>query len=462
MKKNLWMLAMAAFAMTACTSEDVPTAQVTENDWVSPDGQVLVQLSAEGLPEPTVSLGRAAITGTNIVSLDDLGIFALGRGATSYNANTNNEILLKNVIAKGTEVTTLDQELHTTIDEQGNTVPLKRIRLYESEENKNAGKASIYYYPIKPDYNYDFYGYYPRQTEVTYGTDVEVTFEATDGSMDIITGKQVENAPTMQPGSLFMNEATENNTNTEPIDGYNSKYIRSIKYHNWLIDEGKQTGKEKQRFVPNIKFEHRTALLNFFIVANDKQAGAPDTDLPDEDEAYNDQYKATKLRVFDLYMLNVNTKAKWSVISNEITWATPQDLEVCKFEENEGDATVWESKDINIVDADGNLTYTRPGVLTMIPAENKNVAKQAGYMLVEPKEDGYQIKLSVLAPSTDNTANGKIIPEWQQTTLSIPTKLEAGHSYNVYIQLNALQEVNIHAELVGWIEEEDDIDIPVE
>ena len=56
MKKNLWIWAIAALSMAACTSEDVPTTEqiVTENDWISPDGRVVVQLGAESTPAAVI------------------------------------------------------------------------------------------------------------------------------------------------------------------------------------------------------------------------------------------------------------------------------------------------------------------------------------------------------------------------------------------------------------------------
>lgn len=431
MKKNLWIWAIVALSMAACTSEDVPTTEqiVTENDWISPDGRVVVQLSADGLPTPTASVGRAAIVGSDISLLDNLGIFALDRNNTAnYNTNSNNDVLLGNIRAKGTTEETLEPGLHT-YDVEGQPQPLKRIRLFNSEANKTSGIASIYYYPIQPSNNYNFYGYYPRQEDknVAYGANtVTVTFAATDGSVDLITGRQEENAPTMDAGSLFVNEDTENNTNTAALDGYNSKYIRSIKYHNWLLDENKQTGKDKQRFVPNIKFEHQTALLQFFIIANDKQAGA--TQPP-----YDDQLQTCSLRVKDLIMEDVNTVATWNVLSNAITWNTPADLPMVT--------------DKNYIDAWENDA--------MVPADNKGNAKQAGYLMVEPKAN-YEVTLTVLAP----TGDGDAIPAEQTTTLSIPTEFEAGYKYNVYIQLYALQQVEISAELVDW-KSGDDVYVPV-
>lgn len=436
MKKNIWIWAIAALSMAACTSEDAPTPEqiVTENDWISPDGRVVVQLSADGLPTPTASVGRAAIEGTDIALLDDLGIFALDRKSTAnYSTNSNNDVLLGNIRAKGTKEETLEPELHTHVVE-GQTQSLKRISLFSSEANQENGTVSIYYYPIQPSNNYNFYGYYPRQEDanVTYGSNtVTVKFAATDGSVDLITGTQETNAPTMEIGSLFVNEDDTDNTNTVALDGYNSKYIRSIKYHNWLIDEGKQSDKEKQRFVPNIKFEHKTALLQFFIVANDKQAGA-------QTPPYDDQLQACSLRVKELIMEDVNTVATWDVKSNNITWSTPNDLVMVTDDRYN---SAWDKTDVN-----------KP---VMIPADKKENAQQAGYLMVEPKAN-YEVTLTVIAP----TGDGDAIPAEQTTTLSIPTEFKAGYKYNVYIQLYALQQVEISAELVDWIQG-DDVDVPV-
>ena len=431
MKKNLWIWAIAALSMAACTSEDVPTTEqiVTENDWISPDGRVVVQLSADGLPTPTASVGRAAIVGSDISLLDNLGIFALDRNNTAnYNTNSNNDVLLGNIRAKGTTDVTLEPDLHT-YEVRGETQALKRIRLYNSEANKTNNQASIYYYPIQPSNNYNFYGYYPRQEDanVTYGTNtVKVKFAATDGSVDLITGTQEENAPTMVAGSLFVNEDAENNTNTAALDGYNSKYIRSIKYHNWLLEENIQTEKDKQRFVPNIKFEHRTALLQFFIVANDKQAGA-------QTPPYDDQLQTCSLRVKDLIMEDVNTVATWEVKSNEIEWSTPADLTMQTSDEY---SEAWDGA-------------------AMKPADEKDNAKQAGYLMVQPKAN-YEVTLTVIAP----TGDGDAIPAEQTTTLTIPTEFKAGYKYNIYIQLYALQQVEISAELVDWVQGED-VFVPV-
>lgn len=483
MKKNLWIWALAALSMSACTSEDTPTTpEVTENDWESPDGRVLIQLSADGLPMPSASIGRAAIEGEDIEQLNNLGIFALSRGGDDkeftdidYANNSgfsvisgdeklkqDNEVLLDNVFAKGTDVTTLDKDLHEN---------LKRIRLYQSVSDSD---ASIYYYPIQPKDNYNFYGYYPYQGEkskVKYEpSSVLVEFEPTDGSIDIITGRQATVAPTMAKNTLYVDENDQTKQNASAFDGYNSRYIRNIKYHNWLIQDKEFDGTKKQ-FVPAIQFKHRTAFLEFFIIANDKQAGAtPDDNEDDENEPYIDIEKTKQLRVKDLFLVNENKVATWNVIDNNITWSSPSNMNMIPLTLNDLNIprrqADFHNKRIEDITDEDILTEAdyekiwKNGL--MVPAVKSSGAGAAGYLLVQPKTQ-YQVSLTIVAPGDA----GHAVPDEQTTTLNITLPndpegkgFQEGVRYRIYIQLNALQEVSIHAELADW-EQGDDVFIPV-
>lgn len=438
MKKNIWIWAIAALSMAACTSEDVPTPEqiVTENDWISPDGRVVVQLSAEGLPTPTASVSRAPISGTNIKELNDLGIFALARGGdyTVTNTPTTPTVLLDNIWAKGQESETIDNTIH--VDE--NNQALKRISLYAE---KDATNASIYYYPISAKYNYDFYGYYPYSTEITKSaSDVTVKFDISEGDVDLITGKATV-APAINDTKLFVDEE-----NDAPIigtgsvwDGYNARYIRKIKYSNELVDKHSEAATTNNitalRYVPNIKFGHRTTQLRFFVVANDKQAT-------------EDKNATELLRVTDMILKGVPTEATWSLTSDQITWSNSTNTEMAM---NPLETEVW---------VDGQI---KP--LTEVPStQDDKDAKQAGYLMVAP-QDSYKLALKVHAPVP---TTGSAVPQIQDTEVTIQMKDEAGQVvpfeegkyYNVYIQLNALQEVLITAELVDWVEG-DDVFVPV-
>ena len=441
MKKNIWIWAIAALSMAACTSEDVPTTEqiVTENDWISPDGQVLVQLSAEGLPAPTANVSRAPITGTDIKVLDDLGVFALARGGnyTVTNTHTTPPVLLDNIWAKGQESTTLDDQIHT--DENGD--PLKRISLYAE---KGATNASIYYYPISAANNYDFYGYYPYQesSKVTKSaSDVTVSFDLSDGDIDLITGK-AEPAPQIADNKLFI-EVKEGapvvGDAAKVWDGYNARYIRKIKYSNELVGQYAQAATENQintlRYVPNIKFGHRTTQLRFFVVANDKQAS-------------DDKTATQSLRVTDMALKGVPTEATWSLTTDKINWSNSTNTEIPM---QPLETSVWVDNQIQ--------------PLAEIPSTQINKdANQAGYLMVAPLES-YKLALKVHAP-VPNT--GSAVPQVQDTEVTIQMKDEAGQVvpfeegkfYNIYIQLNALQDVLITAELADWVEGEN-VFVPV-
>ena len=438
MKKNLWMLAMAAFAMAACTSEDVPTAQVTENDWISPDGHVLIQLSAEGLPTPTASVSRAPISGSEIKDLNDLGIFALSKTG-NYTDNSNVEtptVLLNNVWGKGSESFTIDNTIH--VDNQGDA--LNRISLYAQ---KNAANSSIYYYPISTKHEYNFYGYFPYQdSESTNNVnitanDVNISFDLSSGDIDMITGR-AEAATPIADSKLFVeekNNAPVVGTSGSTWNGYNARYIRKVKYSNELVGkyetEATANGITTHTYVPNIKFEHRTTQLRFFVVANDKQAT-------------EDKEATQNLRVDEIKLLGIQTSATWSLKSNQVTWSG-SNKDIAMQNLNTGITTIWENGKI-------------------IPAAEITNAdsqeQQAGYLMVKP-QNAYKLHLKVHAPVEEGES---VIPQQRETEITVQLKDQSdfiqGKYYNVFIQLNALQEVLVTAELADWAKG-DDVFVPV-
>ena len=456
MKKNLWIWALAALSMTACTSEDAPSQDqvVTENDFESPDGQVVVQLSADALPVPTASVGGRAIgpvEGTDIVTLDSLGIFALARGG-DYTANTttNTTILLDNVLAAGKETATLDPNLHKGSDGEA----LKRISLYSSQVNKNSGLAAVYYYPITATYNYDFYGYHPYQNTSIEKEENEIIvhFDMSKGNIDLITGK-AEPADPIANTALYVeekNEAAVKGTGETVWQGYNARYIRKIKYSNELVeknaDQAEIDGIFPITYVPNIHFKHRTTQLRFFVVANDKQATV-------------DKEATQKLKVGKIHLQEIPINASWRVTetadnsTDDIEWGVANGTLNMQEMKNSG---AW-------INEDDPATEDLNETECIEPAVDVNSAKQAGYLMVAPRTT-YKLGLTVYAP----VAAGSAVPPKQETTITIQmldedknqVSFEEGKFYNIYIQLNALQEVNISAELVNW-EKGDDVFIPV-
>ena len=444
-------LAAACFSMAGCSNDDAPSIpQTSPDDFESADGQLVIQLGAESSAQATIT--RSIIEGENITALNDLGIFALNRNVSSYSpdettnweSSATKNILLWNVIAKGQDQDPYDPEVNGG----------KKVYLYKNATEAGNGRASVYYYPMQGNQNYNFYGYFPRQegTPAIEGGKAVVNFNNLNGSEDIIVGAAPQ-APTVFENQLYtsLNESNEPQlgTNNTALNGYNSKYIRKIKYHNWLIDTYKTEEKytNKKPFVPNISFEHKTALLYFQVITAGDQAGGSDP--------YNDREEARKLRVSDL-KISMKTTAKLDVVASTVSW-TGTESAVTVQKESDGDIDVWDSEKIKPQLYDENKSA----------AQAKNdTYKSCGYMLVEPRNGTaespatYTITLKVHAPSE---ANG--IPETQDITLTLKApgagSFEPGKSYNVRIALYALQKVLIEGSLAGW-QTGDNIDAPIE
>ena len=495
MKKNLWIWALAALSMAACTSEDAPSQDqvVTENDFESPDGRIVVQLGAENTPAATIS--RAPIEGTNITVLQDLGIFALNRNTdveftttdiTGTNWLDNDDCLLVNVKAAGAKGNVNQDGSYQEVDPLDPNVNTgKKITLYKADGTGEGG--AVYYYPMQGAQNYNFYGYQPRENGTLGIADGKIQVYMTlDGSQDLITGitnKDLVEDEVNKKGAplrvfekdLYSTEATENssaakeNTNAY-IDGYNAKYIRKIKYHNWIIDESQKLGNvanrlsdsEKKPFIPNLEFVHRLTKLNFQIITAQKEAGDgyEDTEV-DKDEQGDDKLDASKLRVKNVQLRNVKSKATLTIEpAMTLTFAGVHEngRDTLKMiVDNTEDKTLW------VYEGEGEATLTDkiiPQVYQNVVAPQKPNYKSAGYLMVPATADRndtepYKISLVVIAKDKDGE------PKEQTVELELNNEFLAGKSYNIQIALYAQQEVYVNATLENWVEG-DDVYIPVE
>lgn len=483
MKKNLWIWALAAFSMAACTSEDVSTPEqvVTENDFESPDGRVVVQLGAESVPAATIS--RAPIEGTNITVLQDLGIFALNRNddaiftsddITGTGWLQNDDCLLMNVKAAGAN-STPDAAVGTEVDPLDPGINLgKKITLYKPDESQS---GAVYYYPMQGDQNYNFYGYQPRTGSTLAladnGKKIQVNM-VLDGDKDLITGinNDIENeteynkkgcAPTVFEKDLYSTEATESSAAMKETDaydfydGYNAKYIRKIKYHNWIIDESQKlqtedyrlNDDEKKPFIPKLEFVHRLTKLNFQIITAKKQAG--DGNEETSEEQGDDKLDASKLRVRDIQLKNVQVETALTIEpAMTLTFGGTDDLAM--KEDNTDDESLW------VYDEGQRTDKIIPQVY-----EEGATYESVGYLMVPATADKtnnetapYIISLVVIAKDQYGE------PQEQTVELSLKDQtFLAGKSYNIQIALYAQQEVYVNATLTDW-EQGDDVYIPVE
>ena len=152
MNKKFWIIAAMCSALcAACNNEvdEIISQPVTDNDWITPDGKVIVQLGAQSYD------ANASVTRAPLVSLIDaeLGIFALNKGDNPDWRDGNDpdyNCLLKNI--KGT-VPILNNGENIVDD---NETKASKIALWNTEATSAGSK---YYYPMNNKYLYNFYGY---------------------------------------------------------------------------------------------------------------------------------------------------------------------------------------------------------------------------------------------------------------------------------------------------------------
>ena len=435
MKQLLYIaFAAACFSMAGCSNDEPSMPVTTENDFESADGQLVIQLGALNVPQAAIT--RTPIDGTDISNLTDLGIFAVGRDVSlNQNDLTNwyddnnsvRNILLGNAKATGTSHDAYDNTVHTG---------LKRISFYvkgSGADDWTGTTGAVYYYPMKIVNNYDFYGYYPRQATASINVSnnvINVPFAIT-GDEDIIYG-QAEQAPQIAANTLYTDET--GNKSHQAIDGYNARYIRMLKYHNWLKDKYSLPD-SKYKYVPNIKFGHLLTRLNFQVITAKEQSGGISSDpgsvgSGDPAGPANDRGEAKKLRVSDIKITGLSTHPTLNILNGELSWATENNT-LRMIATNTGDNEVWESEKIKPQEYSDTPDY-----------------KDAGYLMIQPGQRSYKVTLKVYAPST----NG--IPTVQDVELTLDNsdnaKFKAGYAYNIRIALYAMQQVFASAELTDW------------
>lgn len=415
MKKNLWIWVLAATFMTACSNNDEPTQQqtVTENDFESPDGQVVIQLGGgERSASANTTVTRGPVTDANFLNTN-VGVFALatqpGTDTPATDWSTNPGALLSNIQGVISE-----QPAGNLGSEDGT----KKISLY-----KNGASGAVYYYPMDNRYDYTFYGYSPYQaTATTTASQVTVNF-AFDGSQDIMCNKAA--APQIPELSIYL-DANTDEMNTSVLTGYKAKYIRQLKYNHEILANGKTQGTAVDyKWVPNIKFEHLLTQFTFQVIAAKKQSSA-------------DKTEAQKLKVKNIRILNHGTTAILNVISKELTWPGTEALVM----RNIG------------ADTEATGTFT-----PSIAAEGGD---KVGYLMAKPTDGTTSLELEVTieAPNTNTS-----VPAEQTVTLSVntPGGFKKGIIYNIQIGVYAMQEIMADATLTAWQDfDGGNIDAPVE
>lgn len=429
MKKNIWIWALAATTlMTACSQDNEPMPEpaptITDNDWISPDGQVVIQLGGVDNASANAVVTRAPIesdenffydltTTPTPATPNTVGIFALASNVNEWSDAGNYGILLNNIEGIG------DSSSKKGTRDGAIKDGLNKITLKATTSASTWG--GVYYYPMKNAYNYNFYGYAPYVTgESVSATDSKVSFTNFNGSQDIMYSEAT--AASRNVGDLLGYTPKEGET---VLNGYNAKYIRVLKYHKEKIDAGEMG--TSYPWIPNLVFNHQLVWLKFSIVVAQNQSAA--------DKAL----VVSQLKVKDITLKN-----------------HPNSVELDLLAQTENERLVWGSTLVSLKmlapKADTEPTES------FVP-ENSESTTVRGYLLVKP-EKSYTVSLTVVPDTKDSGVQ----PESQTFDVVLEngtTGFEKGKSYNIRLGIYALQEVEATAELTPWGEDVV-VDIPVE
>lgn len=412
MNKNFWIIAAMFTALcAACNNEvdEIISQPTTNNDWITPDGKVIIQLGAQNYD------ANASVTRAPLVSLAnaELGIFALNKNDADWTKSEDPDYntLLKNI--KGT----------VPVLNNGDNEGASKIALWNAEAEEGS-EGSIYYYPMNNKYLYNFYGYAPWQSigvSVTAQT-ANVVFNI-DGSQDIIHA--IATAPTQEVLT------SPDNNNKESINGYQAKYIRKIKYHN-EINDGRETTYPDLPYIPVLNFEHKLTQLKFNIIAA-------------EDQCAEDIENAKLLSVKNIKLLDVNTEATLDIIRGELNWTD-------------------NATDLPMQFSNAELTNPVFSIEGDSKVEGTIAGQNIGYTMLEPNLTEYTLQLTIIPPTPEENVAQQ--PQEQTLTLSIKQAegqaFEASKSYTINIALYAMQEVEVEATLTEWDDTPEEIVLPVE
>lgn len=429
MKKNIWIWALAAVTLiTACSKNDDPVTpepeqNVTEDDFESPDGQVVIQLGAgDYTASASTTVTRAPLTNTTFAGKTTIGIYAVSTDGTWDATN----MLLNNRKAKVTDVERKAEE-GADVSKKTENIPAVtgpyKISLYNTE---GITEGQVEYYPMISDKNYAFYGYSPYNNIAnSSGNSASVTFTDFNGSQDIIWGKSV--APQIAAGSIWAK--SNYTTNPTAIDGYNAKYIRMLKYH-YELNNAKDIGrapKTNYPWIPNIAFTHKLVQFKFYIV-------------PAQEQSKADKENAQKLFVSNI-RLQKHGIPTLSINDGTFTFEGDQALQM-----------------LSVTEGTFNDTQLKESVH---PADGQIV----GYLLVKPGLTEYDLLIDI-SPFKEE---GGLTENTDQKQRDVPVKIrlsdgqtfEAGCSYNIKIGIYAMQEVEADASLTEWTDK-GDVNIDVE
>ncbi len=373
MKKVLFILSAVAFIAVACQKNDVGRKDdFSDAPWATnPNLRVPIQIGMDNLFDVKTNT-KAAIEDLAGVRF---GVLVVDQAPTIVDPDEDWSVLLKDKIAvQGTDG--LSQ--FVTAD----------------------GTPITYFYPLETHnvYNYSFYAYRAsdsvEEEAFVIGDDYKKEVEL--GDADILWAKShASPLPNIDPEA-------------DDITGFNADYFRKARY--WYPDSW-------ENYKPILHFNHLTAALHFYVVAETAEA---ETTL-------------TNVSVSDLTLYNVYTNAVLDVIEGTLT--------------AQGDK--------------GELDLSMDAPVVPVHNSNKGVECGSGFFIL-PTEDPMSVNFTINVP-VSQTETGAETQPYRRTEPYVITPpvggFQAGKSYRFRIIVRDLVDISAKMELEAWEWEPTDTDL---
>ena len=396
-KKVLTLGSFCLLMLCGCSSKEDDLTSSAQHDLIEPN-PVKIELSSQAKELVSAST-RAALTGSEDMDINGIGIFGLARERQTFYSDRD-------------DIDALTKWTWNSESEDRSCI------LYNVQSNKEGtdivwnDQSAIYFYPITQVYAYDFYGYYPYVDPENDSDDDEIENDGAtgkkvtavykiDGTRDLLWGRS--NIPNDAGG----------------VKPYCARWFRA--------NAANHASK------PNILLQHLLTRFVFSVVPGENY---------DDAEAYTE---AVVMQVKDVRIKDVNNYVKVTIVDFD-----NQNLTIAERIEVYGGT----KEDFILKDENGDPISDHP---VDVP-DNPNNPTRVGesIMLYPDTQYKLQITLSLTSPNEFHNTERDFVTE-------VPLYLEPlaenntflpGCSYNVKIVVHGPREVELSSTLQQWTVEE--------
>ena len=425
MKKYLFIIGFVGTALfTACsTADDLISEKPIETPPVEEPKETAIIVEASQDSDVPITLGVGSSRGVtrqpiesgagNTFSTEDkkyLGVFCLATGTQSNVDNIPSEISTNKWVkddATGLLVRLSNVPAKVVAGNVTFMDPDDLSAVTPTETTKH------YYYPMGNWMVYNFYAYYPRETDENIsftkgGSGVLVKYITIDGSQDVIWGKAYpETADPVDPAA-----ATD-------ADPYCAKYIRL----------------KGTAGYPNLEFKHLLARFNFSIEPKDGAAWTAIDGMGG-------------MEITDMYISKAISSLQL-IVANKANPGTEGTLS--KKDGTTGNLSIKANdKDYNLFSS----TTPLESQVSSIAIASTSVTVP-GYIMLPPTGVGtedYELCLnySIGGEKQKEPMRVKMIPPVVPSSDPVRKEFEAGRLYNISIKVQSPQEISATATLASW------------